>query len=54
MKHHTVFTLQNKHSKNMLIHFYYYLILNIPIVLIEDFNRFMINKTKHDGKKYFC
>ena len=23
-------------------------------VLIKDFNRFMYNKTKHEGRKYFC
>ena len=23
-------------------------------VYINDFNRFMFNKTKHTGKKYFC
>ena len=23
-------------------------------VYIKDFNRFMFNKTKHKGKKYFC
>ena len=23
-------------------------------VYIKDFNRFMLNKTKHKGKKYFC
>ena len=33
------------------------LILNGSVshyVYIKDFNRFMLNKTKHKGKKYFC
>ena len=33
---------------------YYYQILRILIMQIQNFNRFMTNKTKHHSKKHFC
>ena len=54
MKHHTVFVLQNKLLESMLIYYRYRILKIIVIFLIKDFNRFMVNKTKHHRKKHFC
>ena len=45
----------DKHvKKNMLIYYYYQIPKNSHYVLIKDFNRFMTNKTKQNGKNNFC
>ena len=52
IKIHTVFTLQIKLFKSMLI--YYFEFKNSHYLLIKDFNRFMTNKRKHHGKNNFA